>query len=155
VHLRLLARYAARQPAGRWGSLGTLHAHENGHVIDLRRHLPFWRGLPATVSLLASVGFAPPRMEAVLERRAQLAAVIDAPDPDLALTEMLDMLPAEEVEPEAHAAGYRQALDLMVRHVWSRPDLYPEIDRARRVLPQLDRLSLEQLRRAARAVVDG
>ncbi len=151
---RLLARYVERTPGGRWGSLGTLHAHENGHVIDIRRHLPLWRGLPATLGLLLREGLSSARMEAVLERRAQLASVIDAPDPDLALAEMVEMLPAEQHEPEAHAAGYRDGLALLVRHIWSRPDLYPEIDRSRRVLPQLDRLSNEQLRAAARAVVD-
>ncbi len=151
---RLLARYVERTPGGRWGSLGTLHAHENGHVIDIRRHLPLWRGLPSTIALLLREGLSSARMEATLERRAQLASVIDAPDPDLALAEMVEMLPAEEHEPEAHAAGYRDGLALLVRHIWSRPDLYPEIDRSRRVLPQLDRLSNEQLRRAARAVVD-
>ena len=91
------------------------------------------------------------------EHKALLQArfrVIDAPDPDLAVAEMIELLPAEEREPEAHAAGYRDALDLLVRHVWSRPDLYPQIDRAARVLPQLDRLSHAQLRQAARAVVD-
>jgi hypothetical protein len=154
VLVRLLAAYVARNPQGRWGSLGTLHAHENGHVIDIRRHLPLWNGLPATLSLLAREGLSFARFEAELERRAQLASVIDAPDPDLALAEMIEMLPAEEHEPEAHAAGYRNGLDRIVRHVWSRPDLYPQIDRSARVLPQLDRLSLEQLRRAARAVVD-
>jgi len=151
---RLLARYVERTPGGRWGSLGTLHAHENGHVIDIRRHLPMWRGLPSTLALLLREGLSSTRMEAVLERRAQLASVIDAPDPDLALAEMVELLPAEEHEPEAHAAGYRDGLARLVRHVWARPDLYPEIDRSRRVLPQLDRLSNDQLRGAARAVVD-
>lgn len=154
VGLRFLARYAARHPQGRWGSFGVLRAHENGHVIDIRRHLPLWHGLPATLALLGSVGFAPKRMEAVLERRAQLAAVIDAPDPDLAVEEMVEMLPVVDRDPEVHAAGYRDGLDRLVRHVWSRPDLYPQIDRSRVVVAQLDRLGNEQLRQAARAVVD-
>lgn len=153
LHLRLLARYAAARPDDRWGSFRTLRAHESGHVIDIRRHLPVLRGLPATLRLLASVGFAPERMEAVLERRAQLAAVIDAPDPALALAEMVQMLPVVDEQPEVHAAGYADGLARLVRVVWSRPDLYPQIDRERRVLPQLDRLSDEQLRRAARAAV--
>jgi tetratricopeptide (TPR) repeat protein len=155
VGLRLLARYAARHPNGRWGSFGTLRAHESGHVIDIRRHLPLWHGLPATISMLAWVGFAPKRMEAVLERRAQLAAVIDAPDPDLAVEEMVELLPVTERDPEVHAAGYQEALDRLIRHVWSHPALYPQIDRSRRVLPQLDRLTNEQLRQAARAVAGG
>lgn len=150
---RLARRYVATPRGDRWGSFRTLRAHESGHVIDLRRHLPIVRGLPATLALLASVGFASKRMEAVLERRAQLTALLDAPDPALALYEMVALLPAVEREPEVHAAGYRDGLARLVHHVWARPDAYPQIDRTRALLPQLDRLSDDQLRRAAWACV--
>lgn len=153
LYLRLVARYVAARPDDRWGSFRTLRAHESGHVIDIRRHLPLVRGLPATLRLLGAAGFAPERMEAVLERRAQLAAMIDAPDPALALAEMVEMLPVFDEHPEVHAAGYASALASLVREVWSRPDLYPGIDRSRRVLPQLHLLSDAALRAAARAAV--
>ena len=98
-------------------------------------------------------GFSFSRVQMDLERRAQLAACIDAPDPDLALAEMLVSLPITERDPEVHDGGYRDGLWAMVLHVQGRPDLYPQIDRSKRVLTQLDRLSNAQIRQAARAAI--
>jgi hypothetical protein len=150
---RLLERYVRRHPASPWGTFGTLRAHESGHVADLRRHLPVLPRLPATVALFARAGFSPARVEMELERRAQLGAVVDAPDPDLALFEMVEALPLEERDPEVHAGGYRDGVADLVRFVHARPDLHPEIDLTQRILPQLERLGPEALRRAARAAV--
>jgi tetratricopeptide (TPR) repeat protein len=153
VGVRLLARYVERNPSNPWGTFGTLRAHEFGHVYDIRRHLPLAQGLPATLSLFARAGFSTTRVEMGLEGRAQLAAVADAPDPDLALAEMVLPLPVHERVPEVHDGGYRDAVGLLIRHVRSRPDLYPRIDPALRVLPQLDRLTNDEIRGAARAVL--
>ncbi len=150
---RVLARYVARRPTERWGSLGTLTAHELGHVVEIRRHLPILPRLPATLALLAREGFDPKQVEMELERRAQLAAVAESPDPDLALAEMLAELPVRTRDPEVHAGGYRLGVAGIVSEVWLRPDRYPEIDRQYRVLPQLDRLRPEEVRRAARAAL--
>jgi len=149
---RLVARYAGRHPNDYWGSFGTLRAHESGHVVDIRRHLPILRGLPATIGLVARNGFSFKKVQMELERRAQLAALIDAPDPDLALAEMIAVLPVSERDPGEHAGGYRDGLRAIVIHVQNRPDLYPRIDRTKRVVTQLDLLSNEQIRQAARAV---
>ncbi|MDJ0974809.1 MAG: hypothetical protein QNJ98_10150 [Planctomycetota bacterium] len=153
VAVRLLDRYAQRAGDAAWGSFGTLEAHEGSHALDIKRHLPIMRGLPNTVSLLARNGFSPRRVEMELERRAQLGAVLLAPDPDLALAEMILPLPVQEREPEVHDGGYRDGLARMVRHIYARRDLYPQIDRTRRIVNQLDRLSNEQIRQAARATL--
>lgn len=149
---RLMARVLERRGDDPWAGFGTLRAHEFAHVADIRRHLPLLDGLPATLLLLARAGFAPERAEMELERRAQLGAIVDAPDADLALAEMLEMLPLEEDAPEVHAGGYRQALRDLVRYVHARPDLFPDVDRTRWILPQLEFVSLDALRQAAAAL---
>ncbi len=151
--VRLLARYVDRAGRNAWGSFGTLRAHEFGHVRDIRRHLPLWPKLPATLGLVVRHGFSFHGVEMELEYRAQLVACAEAPDPDLALAEMLLALPVWAREPEVHDGGYRDALGAIVRHVLARPDLYPQIDRRRRIVTQLDRLSNPQIRAVARAVL--
>jgi hypothetical protein len=150
--LRLARRYVAAVGDAPWGSLDVLRAHEFGHVIDLARHLPIAKGLPATLGLLASEGFAFGRVEARLEGRAQLGAVIDAARPDLALMDLVAALPVVETNPEAHERGYRDVAVAFVRHVARHPDRFPRVDPTRKLLPQLDRLSLDELRELARAV---
>jgi tetratricopeptide (TPR) repeat protein len=150
---RLALRYVDRCPRDPWGSLRTLRAHEYGHLVEIRRHLPIARGLPASAALLAGSGFSVQGVEQEVERRAQLAAVAESADPDLALAELLLFLPVVLADPSPHEGGYRAAAGQIVRFVHARPDLFPEIDRAYRILPQLDRLSNEQIRRAARGVL--
>jgi tetratricopeptide (TPR) repeat protein len=147
---RLLARYVARKGADRWGSFGTLRAHEFGHVVDIRRHLPVLEKLPATVGLLLRHGFDFQSVQAELEMRAQLVACIEAPDPDLALAEMLLSLPVVSRSPEVHDAGYRDALGVMVRAISTHPERYPRIDVRARIVTQLDRLTNPQIRALAR-----
>lgn len=148
--LRLMHRALTARGADPWAFFETLRAHEQAHTADLHRHLPLLPRLPATLLLLATAGFAPARVEMELERRAQLGAVADAPDPHLALAELIEFLPVEERAPEAHAGGYRQALRDLVRYVHAHPHRFPEVDRRRRILPQLERVAPEALRQAAR-----
>ncbi len=150
--LRLARRYVAEVGDVPWGSLDVLRAHEFGHVIDLDRHLPIARGLPATVGLLVSEGFAFGRVEARLEGRAQLGAVIDAARPDLALMDLVAPLPLVETSPEAHDRGYRDVTVAIVRHLARHSARFPQLDPTRKLLPQLDRLSLEEIRAVARSV---
>jgi tetratricopeptide (TPR) repeat protein len=152
VVVRLLERYTARR-TDPWGSLQTLIAHEEGHGVEIKRHLPLLRGLPASLRLFASQGFSPFLVEAALEGRAQLAAVAEAPDPDLALAEMILTQPVVEPQADPHAAGYRNGLTSILVHVWQHPERFPAIDRDRRILPQLDRLTNEQIRACARAAL--
>lgn len=150
---RLIARYIARVGDAPWGSFGTLRAHEFGHVRDIRRHLPMWPKMPNTVGLVMRHGFSLDSVQMELEYRAQLVACAEAPDPDLALAEMLLVQPVEQLAPEVHDGGYRDALGALVRHIQANPRRYPQIDLRRRILTQLDRLSNEQIRAAARVVL--
>lgn len=149
---RLVARYLERRADG-WGSFGTLRAHEFGHVDDLKRYLPSGGGLPRALELIAGHGFSASRVETELERRAQLGAVVLAPDPDLAVAEMLMMLPVVGDDPEVHAGGYRNGLAHMVRYIAANPRRFPGLDPNIRIVHQLDRLSGAQLREAARAAL--
>ncbi len=146
---RLLRRVMRDRPNDAWSSWWTLRAHEAGHVTDLRRHLPILAGLSSTLRLAVRAGFAPRDVERHLERQAQLAAVIDARDPALAVAEMTAMLPVVERDPEVHRGGYRDALGAMLRHLDRRAGAWPAIDRSRRLLPQLDRLDDGALRQIA------
>ena len=151
--LRLVDRYVQRRPGRAWGSFSTLVAHEYGHVVEIQRHLPLLRGLPASVALIVGCGFSPLQVEMELERRAQLAALAYAEDPDLALAEMMAALPVQARTPDAHAGGYQRAIRALAVEVYNHPARYPEIDRAYRVVPQLDRLSNEEIRQAARRIL--
>ncbi len=151
--LRLFLRYVERNPDQPWGSYWALEAHEHGHVADIRRHLPIMKGLPATISLLVSKGFSPEQVEMELERRAQLAAVVDAKDPDFALAEMLLALPLWERTPGVHDGGYAQGLRQMTVHIATHPERYPQIDPTKRIVTQLDRLSNEEIRALACTVL--
>ena len=154
VSFRLVRRYLARAGADPWGSFDVLRAHESGHVLDLARHLPIVPRLPATTALLASEGFSFGRVEARLEGRAQLAAVRDARDPDLALVDLVRPLPLFERSPEAHDRGYRDVVAKMVRVLEAQPRRWPQVDRSRKILPQLDRLSPEEIRDLADQVAE-
>jgi hypothetical protein len=151
--MRLLLRYVERRGDDPWGSYRTLREHECGHLVEIRRHFPIVRGLGASLRLFLSAGLCGATVEQTLEMRAQLAAVAYSPEPDLALAEMVLVTPVTSREPEPHPGGYATGLEHLVRHVHGRPDLYPQIDRAYRILPQLDRLSNEQIRKAAAAVL--
>jgi len=150
--VRLARRYAARAPDEPWGSFDVLRRHEFGHVLDLTRHLPILKGLPATIALVASEGFALERVEARLEGRAQLASVSDARDPDLALLDLVRALPVHERLPEAHERGYRDVVAGMLRWLNAHASEFPAVDPTRKLLPQLDRLAPEEVRRMGRAV---
>jgi len=144
--LRLVRRHLARTGGRRWGSFGVLRAHEFGHVLDLERHLPIAQGLPSTAALVAGEGFALRRVEARLEGRAQLAALCDARDPDLALVDLVAGLPDYERVPEAHARGYRAVVTALLERLLATAAAHPSIDPTRKLLPQLDRLDPEELR---------
>ncbi len=150
---KLVARYVARNPSKPWGSFYTLRAHEFGHIADLRAHYPLLEKLPANLALFFRHGASPVAIERALERRAQLGAVIDAPDPDLAVAEMLQGLPLTEDEPEVHAGGYADGLADMVRYIAAHPREFPQIDRRARIVDQLPKLSNAELQRVARCVI--
>ena len=154
VSFRLARRYLSRVGADPWGAFDVLRAHESGHVLDLARHFPIAKGLPRTAALLASEGFAFGRVEAHLEGRAQLAAVRDARDPDLALLDLLRPLPLYERSPEAHERGYRDVVARFLRILAEHPTRWPRLDRTKKLLPQLDRLTPEEIRDLGNAAAE-
>lgn len=143
---RLAIRYVRETDGRRWGPFDMLRAHEFGHVADLKRHLPVLRGLPATVGLFISEGLAVSRVEARLEGRAQLGALMDAERPDLALMDLVARLPVVARSPTPHDRGYRDVVAALIRLMHTEAARFPRIDFTRRVLPQLDRLTLDELR---------
>jgi len=143
---RLALRYVRETDGLRWGALDMLRAHEYGHVADLKRHLPVMRGLPATIGLFMSEGLAISRVEARLEGRAQLGALLDAARPDLALMDLVARLPVVARSPTPHERGYRDVVAALLRLLHAESARFPRIDFSRRLLPQLDRLSLDELR---------
>lgn len=149
VAIRLFARYVARRPHDEWGSFYTLQAHEFGHLVDLRAYLPLGKNIGGAFGLLADAGFSAHQVEMELERRAQLAACVDARDADLALAEMCLALPVVSPEPEVHDGGYRDGLGDMVQHWHRNPAEYPTFDEARSLAGQLDRLDSAAIRRLA------
>jgi hypothetical protein len=151
--VRLALRYVERSGADAWGAFRVLRAHEFGHVLDLARHLPIGPRLPATLRLLAAEGFAFERVEARLEAQAQLAAIADAPDPDLALADAVAVLPLVTRTPEAHDRGYRDLSRRFAEFVAAHAAEYPAIDPARKVVAQLDRLTPQEIRGVARALI--
>ena len=151
LSLRLIRRYLARGGDG-WGAFRALSAHEFGHVLDIDRHLPIVSGLPESLSVLFGQGCSLDKVEAFLEGRAQRASVIDAPDPDLALADLVRSLPLRERSPGAHDRGYRDQAEAFVRHIYAHRRRYPSIDPTREILPQLDRLTNDEIRAVARAV---
>ena len=152
VAYRLVARYVARAGGDPWGSFDVLYAHESGHVLDLRRHLPLTRGLGASAHLLAAEGLSLDKAEARLEGRAQLASVADAKAPDLALVDLVRPLPLFERAPEAHDRGYRDVVVRLLARLHAEAARHPAVDPTRKLLPQLDRLDPEEIRRLAREV---
>jgi hypothetical protein len=152
LSLRLVRRHLATAGPRAWGAFDVLRAHEFGHVLDIRRHLPVVKGLPATVALLASEGFSTDRVEARLEGRAQRAALIDSRYPALALAEMVRALPLFERSPEVHEWGYREQVAAILRFVEGNAARFPRIDVSRKILPQLDRLTDDEIRFVARSL---
>jgi hypothetical protein len=102
--------------------------------------------------LLAAEGLSLDKAEARLEGRAQLAAVRDARAPDLALVDLVRPLPLFERTPEAHDRGYRDVVVRMLARLHADAARYPAVDRSKKLLPQLDRLSPEEIRALARDV---
>ncbi len=150
LSLRLAARSVSRAGMDPWASFDVLRAHEFGHVLDLARYLPLSRRWPSALSLLAGQGFDAGGVEALLEARAQTAAVMDAADTDRALLDLVRVLPLFERAPEAHERGYRDVVLRMVHWVERHAAELPAVDASRTILPQLDRLTPAEVRRMAR-----
>ena len=93
--------------------LAALSIHEAQHIADAGRFLragPFER-----LGDLLGAGLLPSSVRAELERRAQLAALRDAPDPRIPLADMLALVPVEGARRSSeHARGYEDLLAAFV-----------------------------------------
>lgn len=130
-------------------ALDAVLCHESAHLADAQRFLPFSRKLWGELPMLFRLGFSPRRIEEWLELRAQCAALATARNPWFVLADCAAALGGGDgLTP--HGEGYRELLARLVALVDAAPDDFPQLDRGAVLLQQLDRLTLPQLRLAAR-----
>lgn len=152
VEARLVATALRRDPsplAAR--TLEDVRLHELAHLADVRDYLPVLAHLPNLLSWLVSSGFSFAAIEARLERRAELAALCVSRDPDLLLARILSA-GAEPASTPPHSLGFAALAADFVAEVDRRGAALPAIDRRLAVLPQLWKLSPEEIRSVARAL---
>lgn len=133
-------------------ALDAFEAHERAHIEDARRFLPIASDLLEKIRLLGRLGFAPSRVEAWLEERAQAGALLDAASPWAVLAGTADLVPNRNDAPP-HSVGFCDLAQRWIDAIERERDSYPALDRERPILPQLDRLSEADLRRLARAAI--
>ncbi|MFH0944677.1 MAG: hypothetical protein V2A76_05720, partial [Planctomycetota bacterium] len=133
--------------------LDAVESHERAHIHDAMRFLPLLSDFGEKVSLLWSLRFSPTRVEAWLEERAQAVALAEARSSMAALTTIAAMLPNRFAAPP-HSVAYHDLARSMVEAINARPELYPQLDRAYTLLPQLDRLGEKGLKQIARQLLE-
>ncbi|MDA0948167.1 MAG: hypothetical protein O2799_06590, partial [Planctomycetota bacterium] len=127
--------------------------HEEAHLADYRQWLPVWRALPSVLGLVLEGSFSVRGTWALVEARAQLASLCVAPEPRLALVEVLWLV--EDLQrglargEYPHAEGYERLLRGLLAHL---PEAAPDLDPGRALCHQLHRVGPEELRRAALAL---
>ncbi|MFN0241672.1 MAG: hypothetical protein ACKVWV_02160 [Planctomycetota bacterium] len=130
--------------------------HEEGHLCDRTRFLPLSKNLPALFAFVLDCGFSPNGIMQALEYRAQLVALCDAPDPRVALAQVLETAELGGGGLTPHAGGYAlllgDLLELLEARLDADPRALPEIDRTRTRVHQLHHLPAETVRDLARAL---
>ena len=132
--------------------LDAVESHERAHIRDAMRFLPVFSDFGEKVSLLWSLRFSPTRVEAWLEERAQAVALADARSSLSALATIAAMLPNRFASPP-HSVAYHDLARAMVEEAGAHPEDYPQLDREYILLPQLDRLGDEGLKRIAKRLL--
>ena len=129
--------------------------HEEGHLCERTRFLPFYKNLGSILAFAASEGFSPTQIQQALEYRAELVALCEVPEPRLVLVDMLD-LAENRGSGLPHAPAYRNLLQDLMGELdrglqegaqWV-GDWRP--DREYQLVHQLHHLPAEVLRTAAR-----
>ena len=137
-------------------SIATTATHEEGHLCDRTRFLPLGQHLGAALRLLFDSGFSASAVQERLEYRAELVCLCDAPDPRVALSDVLVGVEAEGAALTPHAAGYARLLtDLLAeldQLLASDGRALPAIDRERTLVHQLHRLGASEVRSLARSL---
>lgn len=127
--------------------------HEEAHLCDRARFLPLSRHLGRIMGLLIEAGFSPAAVARLLEYRAELVSLAEAPDPRVVLVSILAAVEAGG-SATPHAAGYRELLaDLVAtldRDLAAHPERWPALDSERTLIHQVHRLSGEDVRLLAR-----
>jgi len=157
LELRALDDWRDRDPGADAASLvaeaidGVL-AHEIGHLEDAARFLPLSSNLWRNLGELVRLGFSPRRVEAWLEMRAAGVALARARNPRLVLASCVGHR-AEGATLTPHGGGYKELLDRLVALIDDSPEEFPALDRGGVLLQQLDRLTPDEIRSAARRVL--
>ncbi|MHC4778304.1 MAG: hypothetical protein ACYTFG_07005, partial [Planctomycetota bacterium] len=130
-------------------SYGSVIDHELMHVRDANRYLPITRHPLTALGLGVRHGFSQTSIEAKMEERAALAALIRSPQPHLALRHLLDFAPYPEAQ-LPHSRGFCRLLSNFLAVLYEREDLFPALDRRRNLCRQLHLLSREEIWKVAR-----
>ncbi|HEX5053831.1 MAG TPA: tetratricopeptide repeat protein [Planctomycetota bacterium] len=131
--------------------LDTIKNHERQHLVDSFHYLPvesnLWRGL----GLLLQFALSPSAIEAEMERRAELAALVYSPHTELVLAHVADFLGEPDRESPHHGGFGRLGHELVdelralgVSEAGSLPCRWHELDMA--VVRQAGRRLLDRLR---------
>lgn len=130
--------------------LELVRLHEYGHLADAEAFLPLATSVHHVLAWLVSAGFSITAIEARLELRAELTALCATRDPELALAEIVRAAPrpASQVP---HSLAFAELTRRFLREVAKRREqgLYPGLDRAYPILPQLWKLEAEEIRSVA------
>ncbi|MCY2958110.1 MAG: hypothetical protein NT107_13885 [Planctomycetota bacterium] len=114
VHWRLLALSLLQDSQLEAAVFDVVARHERRHLVDSFHYLPLesnlWRGL----SLLVRSGFSPLAIEGEMERRAELAALLESPHTELVLAHIADFM-SEQDPTSPHVRGFGQLGQELVR----------------------------------------
>lgn len=129
--------------------------HEEGHLCDRAQFYPLGEHIWSVIGFAVLAGLSPQAVQLRLEYRAQLVALASAPEPRLALVDLLD---AAEIGGTItpHAAAYTRLLEGLLTWLKSEleahPEAWPQLDIEGRLAHQLHRLGPEQVRAMAMAL---
>jgi len=158
LELRALREWRARDPSGDPAtllvdSLDAVLQHESTHLADVERFLPLSTKVWGQLLTLARLRFSPRRIEEWLELRAQCRALSRARNPWLVLADCASQLVGDDgLTP--HGEGYRELLARLVEVLDEAPGDFRSLDRGGVLVQQLDRLTADELRRAARRLLE-
>jgi thioredoxin-like negative regulator of GroEL len=158
LEFKALAAFRARHPDESRAALlaeaiDAVLAHEVGHLEDAERFLPILHHLGGIIWQLVKLGFSAARAEEWLEMRAECRALARAENPWLVLASCASQLGGGEPALTPHAGGYRDLLARLVEVLDDDPEEFPSLARDGVLVQQLDRLSEDELREAARRVL--
>jgi len=95
--------------------LDMIRHHERRHLVDSFDYLPISANLGRGVSLMFRFGLSAAAIEAEMERRAELAALVVSPHTELVLAHIADFLPDPGAESPHHRGFSALAEDLEAR----------------------------------------